>query len=325
MGKFILKSVTDLSQIRVGTEIQESDYSQLADGKFYQYEHVAEEQESFLEAKPGLYRIEVENYEPKLIPTVFNQEPVLEDYVHTETVTSKIDKFFSKIHVYEEYGIFPKRGCLLYGSQGTGKSLIITKAVNKYLKDNDVFVLVWNTDKYEARHIKAMLQKIRYTDAVKKMILVAEDIGGVEYQGGAKMPSQSSMLSLLDNVERTFTIPTLILATTNFPESLLENLTNRPQRFDDVVHVGNPSAEFRAKFLEFFSKNTATKEEIEEIKNKKYGELSVAHIKEVVIRAKIYDISILESMQQVTKQSTRAKKENFQEATRSMGFGFSDE
>jgi AAA+ superfamily predicted ATPase len=325
MGKFILRNKLNVKEFNIGQEIEESDFSHFEDGTFYQYKFVSEDKEDAIEAKPGLYRIEVSNFEAKLIPTEFMNEPLLEEYIHTEEVSTKIDKFFSKIDVYKEFGVFPKRGCLLYGSQGTGKTRIITKAVNKYLQDGKTFVLVWNTDKYEARHMKSLLQSISYDSNIEKMILVAEDIGGVEYNGGGKMPSQSSMLSLLDNVEKTFTLPTLILATTNFPESLLENLTNRPQRFDDVIKVGNPSPEFRGKFLEFFSKNQATEEDTKEIRLKKYNDLSVAHIKEIVIRAKIYDISMVESMKQVLAQSTKAKKDDFSDETKKMGFGFSDE
>jgi SpoVK/Ycf46/Vps4 family AAA+-type ATPase len=325
MGIFKLSSKINIKDLEIGQELKESDFSHFEDGVFYQYEFISQDNDSAIEAKPGIFRIEVENYSAKLVPTEFMDEPLLEEYIHTEEVSSKIDKFFSKIDIYKQYGVFPKRGCLLYGSQGTGKSRILTKVINNYVKDDKTFVLVWNTDKYEARHMKSLLQSITYDKSIEKMILVAEDIGGVEYNGGAKLPSQSSMLSLLDNVEKTFTIPTLILATTNFPESLLENLTNRPQRFDDVVKVGNPSPEFRAKFLGFFSKDEATEEDKEEIKNRKYNDLSVAHIKEIVIRAKLYDVSFAESMKQVLKQCSRAKKDDFSDSSRRMGIGSLDD
>lgn len=326
MGKFILRSKTSIKDLQVGQEIKESDYSHFdKDDNFYQYEYLSSDEKETIKAKSGLYKIVVDNFEAKLVPTEFVEEGLLEEYVHTEDISKKINNFFSKIDVYKQYGIFPKRGVLLYGSQGTGKSRCITKVVNEYLTDNKTFALVWNTDKYEARHVKGILQDLEYDQSVEKMILIVEDIGGVEYGGGGKMPSQSSMLSLLDNVEKTFTIPTLILATTNFPESLLENLTNRPQRFDDVIKVGNPSPEFRAKFLEFFSKGEVSEDDKAKIKDRKYNDFSVAHIKEIVIRAKIYDISIAESMDQLLVQSTRAKKESYADAKRGMGFGYDSE
>jgi SpoVK/Ycf46/Vps4 family AAA+-type ATPase len=111
------------------------------------------------------------------------------------------------------------------------------------------------------------------------------------------------------------------MATTNFPELFLENLTNRPQRFDDVIEVKRPSSEARVKFLEFFAKLEVTEEDKLKISNSRYDIFATAHIKEIVVRAKLYDISISDSIDKVFEQSQRAIK-NFANRKSGMGIGF---
>lgn len=320
MGKFKLESIKSLEEMKIGDEIEESDFSHFRNNDFFQWKFIDDSKETpKLTTSPGIWKIDYNDIKGMFLSkTSFTSNiNVLKDYTYTEQITTKIDKFLSKVHIYEEYGVFPKRGMLIYGPAGTGKSLLITEAIEKYTENGETTVIVWPTDKFRSRDVKSLLQDLEYIDC-KNLIFIAEDIGGVEASGYGKQPVESSLLSLLDNVERVFKIPTLIIATTNFPETLLENLSDRPQRFDDVIEVPNPSPDFRAKFLDFFSKNKAPNEVLEEIKNKKYNGFSVAHIKEIVIRSAIYDISFNESLEQLYKQSSTSKK-SFQKDTGSMG------
>jgi hypothetical protein len=90
-----------------------------------------------------------------------------------------------------------------------------------------------------------------------------------------------------------------------------------------VIKVLPPSGEFRVKFVEFFMKKPMNDPALElKIKDKKYDLLSVAHLKEVVIRSAIYDITLSESLDQIYAQSKRAKS-NFED-TKKLGFGMED-
>lgn len=121
------------------------------------------------------------------------------------------------------------------------------------------------------------------------MILVAEDIGGIEIDQ-ARIRSESALLSLLDNQEQTFKIPTYILATTNYPENFMGNLTNRPNRFDDKIRVGYPKGSARQELLKFYDKeNLVDEPALVLIGSKKCDEFSPAHLREVIIRSAIYD------------------------------------
>lgn len=326
-GKFKVKSITDVNEFKLGDSITESDYCLLSpEGNFiqFEYESVYGASEKY-EVNSGIYTIVSKNMRLALEPTKFTPQPILQEYLVTKDISDKINQFFNKIDVYVKYGLDPKRAMLLYGKPGAGKSQTIASICKDYTKDTGTIAILWPSDKFEARDVKNFFKSFDYNkNTITKMILVIEDLGGVENADGGRRYSESSLLSLLDNVEQTFKIPTMILATTNYPEKFLENLTDRPQRFDDVMEIKTPSGEFRAKFLEFFSQGAASDTSKSMIKDRKYDGFSVAHVKEVVIRSALYDISLEESIESLHKQSSRVKK-GFTNAKSGMGIGHSDE
>jgi ATP-dependent 26S proteasome regulatory subunit len=324
---FKVKKITDIKNINNSAQLPESDFSLFtSDDKFVQFELVKDaENLSTIAVKPGIYAVsETKNEKMGLVVSGFTEQTLLEDYASTKDISNKIHTFFNKLDVYKKFGIDPKRAMLLYGPPGTGKSLLLSKIANEYAALGETSVIIWPTDKYSARDVKSLFKRLDYkTNDIKRLILIVEDLGGTE-QNSEVMQSESSLLSLLDNVEKTFTIPTMILATTNFPENFLENLTNRPQRFDDLIEVKRPQGEQRAKFLEFFSLGEASESALTKIKHKKYDELfSVAHVKEVVIRSALYDISLESAMDQLEAQAEKAKKQFTNR--RKIGMDFMDE
>lgn len=291
-GYFTVKSKIKLDDMEIGAKISESDYSTLTpEGNFVQLEyHEAPETglPDFI-VKPGIWVITHNQVQGMfLTPTSFVEDKILEEFVHTKHITEKIDLFFRKIQVYYDMGFeVPKRAALLYGPAGTGKSTAISKVARTYDADGKTAIVVWPTSKYEAQQVKDFVKSFCY-EGVERLIMIVEDVGGVEVDQ-VRMKSDSALLSLLDNQEKTFRIPVFIIATTNFPEVFLGNLTNRPNRFDDKIEVGFPNATFRIALLNFFSKNTATPDEMLLMNDDKAKGFSPAHIREVIIRAKIYD------------------------------------
>lgn len=308
MSHFIVKKITPLAALKEGDVIPESDYSTVTPtNQFVQLEHKETEETKETTVVPGIFTIATTLGVLNLQKTTFVQDSILQEFVHTKDIEERINCFFNRLYVYHKHGIeVPKRNVLLYGPPGSGKSTAITKIANKYNADEKTVVVIYPTDKLEAFEVKSFIKSFSYKN-VEKLILIVEDIGGVEIDQ-VKMRSDSSLLSLLDNQEKTFKIPTLIIATTNFPEIFLGNLTNRPGRFDDKIEVGYPDAEQRKRLLTFFAKEAITEEALTLITEKKAAEFSPAHIKEAVIRSEIYDRQLHVVIDEMLKEIDLYKK-----------------
>lgn len=319
-GFFKTKKITDLNDLSDKTKFEEADYSFVTfDNKFVQLEYVPEEDKSLPEydVGPGIWTIAKTAAGLALHPTSFVKDKILETYVNTEKIEKIVDCFFKKFSIYKSYGIeIPKRGALLYGPPGGSKTTSLNFVCEKYAKDKKTAVVIWGTDKFEAATVKDFIKSFRYVGGVEKIILVAEDIGGVEVDN-ARLPSNSSLLSLLDNKEKTFKIPVFIMATTNHPENFLGNLTNRPDRFDDKIKFDLPTPKQRSDLLKFFLKKRVTKGMDQLIQSKDCSEFTPAHIRDIGLRMDLFD----KSGEEVIKEMADAIKEyknNFATARNSM-------
>lgn len=302
MGHFKLKSKIRLDDLTPEQKLDESDFACVTpSGAFIQLEYVDEHKSTAYPVTPGVFTIQQQPNGLELIQTEFVRDEILETFLHTKNITDKIDCFFNKLHIYKKYGIeIPSRKALIYGPAGSGKSSSLNKIARKYGQDKETLVLVWSTDKFDPADVKAFIQSFEY-NGVERLILIMEDIGGIEIDQ-VRMQSKSSLLSLLDNQEKTFKIPHFILSTTNHPEIFLGNLTNRPGRFDDKIEVGFPPAQQRAELLKFYYKGKADDSLYDLILNDKFKEFTPAHIKEAVIRADIYDKELKEVLNDMVKE-----------------------
>lgn len=323
-GIFKVKTITNLDELKVGDELPESDYSHLSrNGKFVQFEYIrSTKEDTKYVVEPGIWSILPTHSGFELSKTSFTHDNILEDFVSTEEITKKADAFFSKLDVYAKFGIeVPKRGMVLYGSAGGGKTTALKKTIDKYANDKETVVIIWSTDKLEASHVKEFIKTFEYKN-VKKIIMIMEDLGGVEVDQ-IRMQSEASLLSLLDNQEKIFKLPILIIATTNYPEIFMANLMNRPGRFDDKIEVPFPSAEQRRKLLEFFATEPISKEVSDLIESKKTQEFTPAHIKEIVIRSAIHDKTLEQVILEISEE-INVFKAAF-EKRKAMGFKSNDD
>lgn len=309
MGNFKFLKSTDLNTLDSNTVIPESDFSITTnDGKFLQFQYVDETKDvRKYPVSAGIWKINASTNGYFLEKTSFVKDLILEEFTNTKKIETTVDCFLNNLHLYKEFGIeVPKRGILLYGPQGTGKSTAISKCIEKYVSDEKTAVIIWHSAKFEAYQVKDFIAVFDYKN-VEKLILVIEDLGGIENED-ATIASDQSLLSLLDNQEKTFTIPVMIIATTNFPQNFAANITNRAGRFDDKIEIGYPDAEARMALLKFFANEWATPEALEYVQSKKCERLPPSQLRESYIRCRLHSKTLLETLKEMTEESELYEK-----------------
>ena len=224
-----------------------------------------------------------------------------------ESILNDIKIFWKKRETYKEYNFVHKRGILLYGDPGCGKSGIIQLCVKDLIEnENGIVVNIKEDEDFKA--FVDFVPTIRSIEPDRALIVILEDIDSL---AGEDRYSTTKLLNILDGVKQIENV--VYIATTNYPEKLQERITNRPSRFDRRYEVQMPSDQIRESYI----KNKLTKSDLKKIDLKKWVELtdgmSLSHLKElvisVVVMGKDFDESIytLNSMGEKPKVTSKKK------------------
>ena len=143
--------------------------------------------------------------------------------------------------LYASLGVPYRRGVLLYGPPGNGKTSIIrvlggalpavttmTLQPHAEFNDDDLKRVL----RHWARHAPAML--------------VIEDIDSIFQNEKIHV---SKFLNMLDGITQPCNGGVLLVATTNYPDRLDRAINNRPGRFDVVVEIPSPDRQSREDYL----------------------------------------------------------------------------
>lgn len=159
----------------------------------------------------------------------------------SDLIIKDIEKFWSLKDRYAKYKMPFKRGILMHGPPGCGKSSIISLLVQSILNSKGIVIKFHhNTSLF-----KGIMRTFRAVQPNLPVLVLMEDLNYI-----LEECSRSEVLNLLDGVEK-FSHNTVYLATTNYIDKLEDNIKNRPSRFDMVVDVGSPSAETRKLYFQY--------------------------------------------------------------------------
>ena len=145
-----------------------------------------------------------------------------------QRIKDEIEVFFTGKAMYEEHGLDWRRGLLLAGSPGNGKTAIC-RAVATSAKVPVVYCQCDDGDLYGM--IEAAQNTISQNAPCVAIFEDADTLG--EHDG-----PRSALLNMLDGL---FTCDgVFVIATTNSPDKLDTAFTGRPSRFDSYYVIPNP-------------------------------------------------------------------------------------
>lgn len=215
-----------------------------------------------------------------------------EFYVHIpeiQILLEDIHNFYGAKSVFDELGFLYRRNYLLYGNPGNGKSTLIHNLIKDDLFKSAIIIYL------KAIPSKSLLDALNITPGLK--VFIFEEISSQDEQ------VQFSVSDLLNFLDGYNTIPnSMVIATTNYPETLAANLTNRPGRFDIVFEIGNPPKDRAYELISKFLKRDVVDTEVS------LESLSIAQLKELCLLHKLFKISLVEAQNKLLDQQNRFKR-----------------
>ncbi|NBP13519.1 AAA family ATPase [bacterium] len=154
----------------------------------------------------------------------------------TSSIVTDIETFWKKEtkEKFDKFGIVYKRGSIMHGEPGTGKTCTVFKVVSKVVEMGGI--AIYDPD------------PSAFSDAIKILHSIQGETPVVcvfeEFDRYCQGPS---FLSLLDG---DLQVPSIYyLATTNFIDKIPESIKNRPSRFARIIQVGKPDVSARETYI----------------------------------------------------------------------------
>lgn len=188
-------------------------------------------------------------------------------------------RFFASREVYERYGIPWKRGALLLGPPGNGKTHAIKALLNE-LKLPCLYVKSFNSfRKTEQSCLRAVFARARHC---APCVVVLEDLDTLV---GKK--SRAFLLNELDGFANNHGVA--VIASTNHPKKLDAAMLERPSRFDRKYHFTAPAAPERLAYFKAWNQTLQAELQLKEAEFAALVErtngFSFAYLKELFLSA----------------------------------------
>lgn len=223
---------------------------------------------------------EISRAGPQVCPVVLNGE-LLED------IEADLGQFFDKREWYEARGIPWRRGYLLHGPPGTGKTSLCRYLARRY----GMRIYIVDSAAYKTDRLGAMLKQV-----APRSLVLFEDIDCYDFENRRTDDSKpasgndelanllknniGTLLNAIDGINPPEGM--LIVMTSNNPESLDPALV-RPGRIDRKVYLGHCTPSHAAKLLRKFFPDAANDDVVAFRAAVPAGKFTPAELQEIFI------------------------------------------
>ncbi len=190
------------------------------------------------------------------------------------SIIREFEQFWTLESEFRQRGFLMKRGFLLWGPPGSGKTSALALMVKRLISNDGIVLFI-----EEPSAAAQCLQMARQIEPKRPMIAIMEDMDSLVERFG-----ESQYLALLDGEAQVDNI--VFVASTNYPERLDRRFVDRPSRFDTVRYIGMPSAAARKVYLETKEPSLEGEELAAWVRSS--DGFSIAHLKEMIIAARCF-------------------------------------
>lgn len=208
----------------------------------------------------------------------------------SQTVLSEIKEFWGLKKAFAQRGFIHKRGVMLWGPPGSGKTATVNQLISLVVQDHGGIGFFVE----HAFTASLCLQMVRSIEPARPIVALLEDFDALV---GVDRDAENAFLALLDGEAQVANI--VFVATTNYPERLDRRFTDRPSRFDLIRHIGMPSPASRHLYLAT-KEPSLTEAELKVWVDRTEG-LSIAHLRELIILARCYGKSLDDALARLFK------------------------
>lgn len=256
---------------------------------------------------PGIYTVEFD----KNIGLFCRSLDVKSDelFLFSDSITQKlleeINLFWSKADLYKENNLIHKRGILLEGFPGTGKSSLISILSTNIIKQGGVVFKVGGYRNLED-YISFIRNSFRKIQPDTPIITILEDLDQYE-------DAEEELLDFLDG--KTHINHHVVIATTNNTEVIPDTFL-RPSRIDLKIEIPLPCDQTRR---EYFRYKEVPEKDLEELVSRS-DQLSLADLKELYICIYLLDYTIEDAVLKINSPREKKNYLSFPKNKSRMGF-----
>src|SRR4051812_26517235 len=136
----------------------------------------------------------------------------------SDKILSEITTFWKKGDKFAEHGFLHRRGYLLHGPAGSGKTCLVQQIISEIIHNDG---LVFQCTNHPSVFNDGLAQ-FRKVEPTRPIVCLFEDIDAIITEHG-----EDEILTLLDGENQIDKV--LNIATTNYPENLDKRLVSRPR------------------------------------------------------------------------------------------------
>lgn len=223
-------------------------------------------------------------------------------------ILAELQRFWSREPRFKLFRLPFKRGILMFGPPGSGKSTIIIRVLEDVIARGGIALKFTLPDLFTQG-----MKIIRAIQPDVPVVVVMEDIDTL-----TKILGESALLNVLDGAEDIHRV--VFLATTNYPEMLGPRIINRPSRFDKRFQVPHPNDEGRRLYIQSLAERGDHDAFDLDVWVKETKDMSMAHIKELWVATQVLGDDFEKALETLKGMAKKISSEDKSGGGREVGF-----